>query len=88
MYQRRTRRDGVMWTVNMHSVLHYDNVGCRGMTMIRDVNARHNIPLILRATPGGGDAEMAFHRSKETTWRQPAATEMVQDAPRHCISVY
>ena len=51
MYQRMTRRDGVMWNVNMHSVLHYDNVGCRGMTMIRDVNARHHIPLILRATP-------------------------------------
>ena len=39
MYQRRTRRDGVMWNVNMHSVLHYDNDGCRGMTMIQDVNA-------------------------------------------------
>ncbi len=58
MYQRMTRRDGVMWNVNMHSVLHYDNVGCRGMTMIRDVNARHHIPLILRATPlVRGDAE-------------------------------
>ena len=39
MYQRLTRRDGVMWNVNMHSVLHYDNVGCRSMTMIRDVYA-------------------------------------------------
>ena len=39
MCQRRMRRDGVMSTVEMHCVLHYDNDDCRSMTMIRDVYA-------------------------------------------------
>jgi len=34
MCQRRMRRDGVMSTVKMHCVLHYDNDDCRSMTMI------------------------------------------------------
>ena len=91
MYQRMTRRDGVMWSMNMHSVLHYDNVGCRGMTMIRDVNARHNIPLILRATPGRGDAEwrsIGQRRLLGGSLPQQRWYEMLQASAWACTSLH